>query len=194
MIWGPAVPTPPPCNLPRLWAAGVEHVPLRRRPRRFAQLQTDVRFFSQPETNEIFKSHKLSSQTRWRLPVHIFVFLKGIDLKEKTKQNKTKHLEWGETYFQTFLADLPRSGVPLQRLHFRGPSHFPAFALPGPIAPQSRFSRSSAPLSRQCRNFGRLRRVPVSRPRGAQHQSHQIFEAFGSSFRVDGQEGEAGVN
>lgn len=60
-------------------------------------------------------------------------------------RNKTKHLEWGETYFQTFLAELPRSWVPLQRLHFRGRSHFPAFALPGPIAPQSRFSRSSAP-------------------------------------------------
>lgn len=136
MIWGPAAPTPPPWNLPRLWAAGVEHVPLRRSPRRFAQFQADVRFFSQPEANEIFRSHKLSSQTRWRLPVHIFVLLKGIDLKEGTKQNTSN----GEK-----LAELPRSWVPLQRLHFRGPSHFPAFALPGPIAPQSRFSRSSAP-------------------------------------------------
>lgn len=85
-------------------------------------------------------------------------FFEGSRFKEEGK----KILEWGETYFQTFPADLvckraslgpgispeppalPRSRG-RQHLHCRGPNHLTAFAFPGLMAPQNRFSRSSPP-------------------------------------------------
>lgn len=68
--------------------------------------------FYQPEPNEICTSQNLSSQIGWRLPVHVFVFLKGIDLKKERKEKKKTRMG-RNLYFQAFLAELVCVGATL---------------------------------------------------------------------------------
>lgn len=94
-IWDPAVPTPTSMELPEsLGSRG--RAPLSKEPQTVCTI-SDRRprsqpgawrpFSSQPEPNEICTSHNLSSQTRWHLPIHIFVFLRGADLKKREKKS-----------------------------------------------------------------------------------------------------------
>lgn len=119
-------------------------------------------------------------------------FFEGSRFKE---EGKKKILEWGETCFQTFLADLVCMRASL------GPGIRPAPpALPrsrGRQAPSlqgteslnrirpSRTDGSSKPffqkfasLSRQCASFSRCGRVLISRLRGVQHREPQVLHAF----------------
>lgn len=177
-----------PWNLLSLWAAGVAR-PSRRSLRRFAPFQTDVPrsqpgawrpFSSQPEPNEICPSHNLSSQTRWHLPIHIFVFLRGTDLKKRKKKKSSNgekrvfKLPSGPCVYGRFTRARhpPSASRPSQKprpkhLNCRGPNHLTAFAFPGLIAPQNRFPEVHLLVQAVCKLRPLQAGTHLPPPRGA---------------------------
>lgn len=109
---------------------------------------------SRLEPNEICTHQDLGTQTQWRLPVHVFVFLKGIGLKGGIKSNEEKfvfsNIPSGTCmcWRRTGAKHPPSASPPFPGAgsRFRGPRHCPALNLSGPITPKAILPEGRPPL------------------------------------------------